>query len=498
MLRKMLSRWSLVRVAHAAQPEFAPETRKVLDEFLPMCAIPHQSGHEEALSRYLEGWAKKHGLAVLRDTANNVIIDKPAAPGYENAPLVILQAHIDMVCVGGQGYDPQRDPIETVIEGNTMKAKGTSLGADNGVGAAMALCVMADKSLKHGPLRTILTTAEEAGMDGAAALAAEHAKAKYLINIDGEDYDVLCNSCASCAHMEFTSPIHWTAPKGDKAFVFRVYGLQGGHSGVAIHEDRPSAVREVAYVLAAAFSKGLDIEVALLHGGIAGNAIPDSAEMRVVLPADQVAAFTQLVNTASEEFTQAYGGSEPGAVFALDSIPVPERVLEAVHARAVTRFLTVVPNGVRTMNRTYPGHTESSCSMGILRTHETELEIYLLARSSMPLHMTQLMLMGEGVAELCGFTRRPCEPSPGWVENSKSTLRPLFLTTFEEVTGQPMRVEPTHGGLECGWFDRKNPGMDMVAVGPHMVNPHSPEETLYLDTIPGMYNTILKVLEKLI
>lgn len=498
MLKALFSKFSLVGTAHAAELD-APEIHKVLAEFLPICAIPHQSGHEEALSRYLEGWALQRGLDVSRDAANNVIINKPASPGKEGAPVVILQAHIDMVCVAEQGldYNPQRDPIVTVQKGNTLKARGTSLGADNGVGVAMALCVLDDPTLEHGPLRAVLTTDEEAGMSGAAALDPKHAEGAYLINIDGEDYDVLCNSCAGCAHMEFVRAITWTAPKGDAAFRLSVSGLAGGHSGIAIHEGRGSAIREVGHLLASALDSGLDIEVAALNGGIAGNAIPDSAEMLFVLPVSQSAAFRAIFDKAAAEFAVAYHGIEPNAVFALDSTLVPEKVLEKDHARAAARFLTTVPVGVRTMNRAHPGHTESSSSMGILRTREAELEIHLLARSSMPHHMTQFLTLGRGLAELCGFVMRPCEPSPGWADNPESRLLPLFLSTFTEVTGLPMTVEPTHGGLECGWFARKNPRLDMVAIGPHMTNPHSPEETLYLDTIPGIYRTLLSVIRKL-
>lgn len=499
MLNKLLSRLSPVGVAHAAEPALAPETRAVLDEFLPMCAIPHQSGHEEALSRHLEGWAKQHGFAVVRDAANNVIIDKPASPGHEKAPRVMLQAHIDMVCVAEKGldYDPQRDPIVTVISGNTLKAKGTSLGADNGVGAAMALCMLRDKTLVHGPLRVILTTDEEAGMSGASSLDPIHVDGTYLINIDGEDYDVVCNSCAGCAHMEFERPVSWKTPNGDTAFRLVLSGLQGGHSGIAIHEGRASAIREVAYILAAAMSAGLHIEVAALTGGIAGNAIPDSAEMTVVLPKAQVEAFRSLIEQERNDFAQAYGVIEPNAAFSLESVPCPATVLEPEHVRAAVRLITVAPNGVRSMSATTANHTESSSSMGILRLSQTMLEIHLLARSSAILHMNHFMLMGEGLAELCGFTRRPCTPTPGWAENPKSRLLPLIRETFTEVTGQPMRVCPTHGGLECGWFERKHPGLDTIAIGPRMTNPHSPEETLYLDSIPGIYKTLVKLIEKL-
>lgn len=476
-----------------------PDTQRFLDEFLPLCGIPHKSGHEEAISSYLQNWAITHGLAVVRDEANNIIIEKPASPGLENAPRVLMQAHMDMVCVADDGvdYDPLRDPIIVINDGKTLKARGTSLGADDGMGVAYALCVLKDKTLTHGPLRVILTTDEEAGMTGAARLDAAHAEGDYLLNIDEEGYDTICNSSAGGAHMVVMRPVSFVAPSGAVALRVAISNLSGGHSGINISSGRGSAIRELAFLLSLARHSGMTVELAAITGGTADNAIPMAAEATVVLSAGSVDAFTEHVAQQFELFKQSNSDVDPTALFEVTPAAMPARVLAPADLQSALRFLTLVHNGVSVMSRTTPGHVVCSSSTGIVRLDEKKFEIHVLARSSQDGPFKSLLHSIEELAALTGFVLQPYTPTPGWAENPASKLVPLVCEAFTEVTGLPMHIRPTHGGLECGWFLRKNPKLDVIALGPKVTNPHCPEETLYLDTVPGVWKTLVRVLEKL-
>lgn len=476
-----------------------PDTQRFLDEFLPLCAIPHKSGHEEAISVYLQNWAATRGLSVVRDEANNVIIEKPASPGLENAPRVLMQAHMDMVCVADDGvdFDPLRDPITVINDGKTLKGKGTSLGADDGMGVAYALCVLKDKTLTHGPLRVILTTDEEAGMTGAERLDPVHAQGDYLLNIDEEGYDVICNSSAGGAHMAMQRPVTFAKPSGTVALRVALSNFSGGHSGINIASGRGSAIRELAFLLASAQRAGLAPELAEITGGTADNAIPMAAAATVVLPAAAADAFRAHVAQHQALFKLSNGDVDPAALFEVTPASLPAKVLSAEDFQAGLRFLTVVHNGVSVMSRTTPGHIVCSCSTGIVRLDATHFEVHVLARSSQEGPFKAMLFSIEELAAMTGFTLQPYTPTPGWAENPHSKLVPLVCEAFTEVTGLPMHIKPTHGGLECGWFLRKNPKLDVVALGPKVTNPHCPEETLYLDTVPGVWKTIVRVLEKL-
>jgi len=292
---------------------------RVVDHFLSLCAIPHKSHHEEAISHFLYDWGVKQGLTACRDEVGNVILDKPGAPGHEHAPRTILQAHMDMVVVWDEGveHDPLRDPITVIDDGVTLKAAGTSLGGDDGIGVAMAMAILEDSEAVHGPLRAIFTVDEEDGMGGAEALDARHLDARYLINLDWEAFGSLCCSSAGSDMYALRREIRWEAVKNVSAYALSVQGLEGGHSGATIHMGKANAIRLAAAVLKAGRDAGCDLRLAAFRGGSAHNAIPSAASALVTVSAGQEDAFEAAARTAIDTALESCGATDPRAVITL-------------------------------------------------------------------------------------------------------------------------------------------------------------------------------------
>lgn len=469
----------------------------VLDEFAKLAAIPRKSGHEEAVSNFLKQYLTDSGFAVVQDEHYNIVADKPACPGLENAPLTILQGHMDMVCVAADGvkFDPLHDPIKLVRDEKFLRADGTSLGADDGIGVAEALYIL--KNAKdHGPLRMIVTVDEEQGMTGAINLDAKHLQdAKFLINCDSENYDELTVGSAGSVNLDFSREIKWVQPELSAAWQVEVKGLLGGHSGERIGDGRGNALRTLAMALTALSAEG-EVELAAFDGGKARNAIPDDARMTIVTDMDK-SAIEKVLSEQLERFNKMYGSVDPKAQFVLTSVPAPDKVMTAGDMTRLVRLLTILHTGVFAMSTVIPGLVETSANLGVVETTESEVKIQYFPRSAVDAKLDEFRFMAEEWGALTGFTAHIGTQSPGWKENKDSRLAKMMAETFKAQNGKGMKVETIHAGLECGWHFRKNPELDIVSIGVTTIDIHSPKERLLLETVAPQVELIVETLHKI-
>ena len=465
----------------------------VLDEFKNLAAIPRQSGHEQAVSDFLKKYLTEAGFSVQQDEVYNIIADAPTSPGYEKAPLTIIQGHMDMVCVAEEGYsyDPHKDPIKLVRDDKYLSAEGTSLGADDGIGVAEGIYVL--KNAKdHGPLRLIVTVDEERGMTGAVNLEDKYlADASFLINCDSENWDELTVGCAGSVNLDFSRKLKRTAPQGKAAWKISVNGLLGGHSGERIGDGRGNAIRTLALALQALQEKGL-VEVADFRGGKARNAIPDSAAAVIVtdLAEEEI---NEILFVELGRFNKIYGSVDPKAKFQAVKAELPAEVLTAGDAKRLLSLLTILHTGVFAMSTVIPGLVETSANLGVVEMKADEVAVQYFPRSAVDQKIDEFRHFAQQIAELTGFTAHIGTQSPGWKENKDSRLAKIMAETFKAQ----MKVETIHAGLECGWHFRKNPQLDMVSIGVTTTDIHSPKERLELATVEPQVKLILETLKKI-
>ena len=469
----------------------------VLEEFAKLAAIPRKSGHEQAVSDFLKQDLTAAGFTVIQDERGCIIADKPASKGYEKVPRVILQGHMDMVCVAEEGYayDPLKDPIKLIRGEKYLEAEGTSLGADDGIGVAEAMYIL-KHAQNHGPLRMIVTVDEEQGMTGAIHLDSRYlTDAAYLINCDSENYDELTVGSAGSVNLDFSRKLTRQAATQPNGWQIEVKGLLGGHSGERIGDGRGNAIRTLAFALAALQEKG-SVELASFTGGKARNAIPDDAKMVIAADLDQ-AAMDAVLKTQRENYLKMYGGVDPAVQFVLTRVDVPQQVLTADVTTDFIRLLTILHTGVFAMSTVIPGLVETSANLGVVSMNEEEVTVAYFPRSAVDQKLNEFCFMAEEWAALTGFTAHIGTQSPGWKENKDSRLAKLMTGIFKEQNGLDMKVETIHAGLECGWHFLKNPKLDMVSIGVTTKDIHSPNEKLLLDTVEPQVHLILETLHQI-
>ena len=478
------------------------EDRKIVDEvladFAAFAAIPRPSLHEKAISDYLLDEFHALGCNVIQDGSNNIIADRAAAPGFENVPRVILQAHMDMICVAAKGvaYDPLHDPIRLHRTEDKLSAEGTSLGADDGAGIAMILYVF--RHAKNvGPLRAIITTDEETGMTGAQALDAKAlTDADFLINWDSENFDELTRGSAGSVSVEFHRKISRREPPEGSAWRISVSGLLGGHSGERIGDGRGNALRILAQTLHALNNAGISISVASMAGGSAKNVIASEAEAVIVTQAEQ-ANIRRVIAEAEGRARVILENVDPMLQIALSKAEHPARILSNADTHAVTDALLLLHTGVFQMSTTMPGLVETSANLGLLKTEKNELWFSYFARSSVDEKLTDLVESCRVLGRRLGLETKVGTPSPGWRERPKSALSNAMTEIFEKQTGQPMKVGVIHAGLECGWHIKKAPKLDMVSIGVTTHDIHSPKETLDVTTIAPQVRLVMETLRQI-
>ena len=442
------------------------EPKNVLSFFEDLCAIPHGSGNTKAISDYCVKFAESRGLEVHQDGLNNVVIVKPATPGYEAAPTVIVQGHLDMVAekTPDSPINFLTDGLELEVDGDFIRAKGTTLGGDDGIAVAMALAVLDAKDLAHPRLECLFTIDEETGMDGAVGFDASILQGKRLLNIDSEEEGILTVSCAGGAHAAVRIPMTANECALDSAEI-RISGLKGGHSGAEIDKGRANATITLGRVLQALVDK-LEVRLVSAEGGLKDNAIPNAAA-----DPDVTVTFT------------------PGTV--------ASQALTLRDTKKVCCFLGLYPNGIESMSMDIPGLVQTSCNLGIFKVNGSGLEGSGSVRSSIA-SRKQLLLRRIGLlAEGLDGTLCVSGEYPAWEYRRESHLRDVMCKVYKDQCGQDMKVEAIHAGLECGLFCGKIPGLDAVSFGPNLYDIHTVKEHMSISSVQRVYAYLCAVLQAL-
>ena len=470
------------------------EPKSVFRFFEEMCAYPHGSGNTKQVSDWLVRFAKERGLEHYQDELNNVIIIKEATPGYENAPAVILQGHIDMVCE--QAADCTKDMategLDLAVEGDTVYAAGTTLGADDGIAVAMALAVLDADDLSHPRVEAVFTVDEETGMYGADGLDVSPLQGRMMLNMDSEDEGVFTVSCAGGNVTRLHMPVAREAYEGT-ALTVTVRGLKGGHSGMKIHKGRGSAVMLLGRVLRR-LEKHTDLRILDLKGGLKDNAIPVKAEARLLV-ADEAAARAVCAEMEAA-FADEFSVTDPGVTLTVAACEkgIP---MDADSTHRVITLLTCAPNGVQVMSADMPGLVQTSLNLGILSTEENTVSASFCIRSSVESQKVMLVERLEALCRTLGGSLAVDGDYPGWAYRQDSPLRDLAMAVFTEQYGYAPKIEAIHAGVECGLFAGKLPGLDCVSFGPELTEVHTVREKLFIGSTQRTWALLVEILRRM-
>jgi dipeptidase D len=478
------------------------DPQSLWQRFDEILAIPRPSTREEAMRRYVLGLAERNGLRHRQDATGNVVVEKPASSGMQGAPTIILQGHLDMVTEKNSGvaHDFERDPIVPRREDGWVKATGTTLGADNGIGVAALLSVMLSDDLVHGPLELLFTVDEETGLNGVVALdpQAIALRGRRLLNLDSEEEGAVTIGCAGGSVTRIlldreTAP----APSGSERVGLRLSGLKGGHSGMEIHLQRGNAVQLLARAIHAAAQAG-PVHLASFEGGNKQNALAREASARVVVPAGGRAAFTAAVEKEIAAIREEFRGVEPDLQFEITAGGDSGSVWSEDLGRKVLLLLNVLPHGVMAMSRDIPGLVETSVNLAAVSTEdERQIVILLSTRSSVGSALRALRRRLRAAADLVGARVEENEGYPGWKPNLESPLLGLFKAVHQRVAGGEPELKAIHAGLECGVLGDKFPGMDMISFGPIIEGAHSPDERVNIGSVGRFYHLLTETLAAL-
>lgn len=470
----------------------------VWNNFHALTRIPRPSKKESRAVEYLYEFGKSLGLETVKDEIGNIIIRKPATPGMENRKGVILQGHCDMVPQKNPDveHDFEKDPIETWIDGEWVKAKGTTLGADNGIGVAMAMSVLQSDDIKHGPVEVLVTVDEETGMTGANELKPGVLHGDILINLDSETEGELYIGCAGGVDASASIPYRTEqVPEGwHHAHLIRVSGCQGGHSGMDIILCRANANKLLARALLP-LVRDYGVRLASVEGGNMRNAIPREAEAVVLIPDGKVGEVDQYLHELLPVLITEYAVTDPQIYVGMRACKEPEACMAEEDALRCMRALLSVPEGVERMSDQMPGMVETSNNTAIVRTENGKFVIKTLMRSSVDSAKEALTEKMRAVIELAGGTVEFTGGYSGWAPDAESPVLHTMKSVYEKLYGKTPAVLAIHAGLECGIIGGKYPGLDMVSCGPTIMSPHSPDERLHIPSVEKCWNFLKAVLE---
>ena len=481
------------------------EPKGLWESFYSLTQIPRPSGHCKEVAAFLVNYGKSLGLETLQDEIGNVLIRKPASAGMEGHPGVILQGHIDMVPQknSDKAFDFEKDAIQTYIEdnGEWVTADGTTLGADNGIGVATAMAILADKDAVHPPLEAFFTVDEETGMYGANDLKPGWLKGKYLLNLDSESEGELYVGCAGGIDTNATFRYQEVeTEKGDIALKVTVKGCKGGHSGCDIHLQRANAIKLLFRFLKDAVAN-FEARLACVEGGSLRNAIPREATAVITIPAESYQDLQDLVDRYEDLYLKEYEGVDDGISFTMEEVECPKKEIPEDVQDYLIHAITLCPHGVYRVLEEARDIVETSNNVSMIKTfvgeEESQVEVQCLTRSSVESRKEELASIIQSAFSLAGAEVEFSGAYPGWKPNLKSTLLKTMKETYIREFGSEPRVVIIHAGLECGIIGAKYEGMEMISFGPTIEHPHSPDERVNIATVQKFYRYVKAALKAL-
>ncbi len=477
------------------------EPRALWQHFDAIRSIPRPSKHEERIVAHIQSWADERGLDVSRDAVGNMLVRVPASPGLESAPAVLLQGHLDMVCEKNSDVtkDFMHDPIDAYVDGDWVKARGTTLGADNGVGVASAMAIVDDPEVQHGPLELLFTLDEETGLTGAAELDASMINARIMVNTDTEEDGAIYIGCAGGADSISTFPLmQRRALIGTIPVSIAVRGLRGGHSGLDIIENRGNAIKLLVRTLMRVLRASVELDLASISGGSKHNAIPREADAVVRVQPDDLDQLRAIVSGAVEAFTEEFHSVDPGLSITMQQVedtPEHQHVMN-VHARdRLLRALAGIPHGVHSMSREVPGLVETSSNLAVVARDGDQIRLTTSHRSSVMPALLAAQAAVRSICELAGAQVDVHDAYPGWQPNPDSPLLKRSIRVYRDLFGSEPATKAIHAGLECGLLLDKVPGMDIISIGPEIIGAHSPDEGVQISSVQRYWRFLAAVLE---
>jgi dipeptidase D len=485
-----------------ANPLAGHEPAELWKWFYEITRIPRESKNESRIRAWLQNWAADHGCQSRVDAAGNIVIQVNASPQCESAPVAVVQGHMDMVCEKNSDvqFDFETDPIDVYVDGDWVKARGTTLGADNGIGIAAGLAAVTDPAIVHGPLELLFTVDEETGLTGAVKLEPDMLQGRILLNCDSEEDGTLYVGCAGGGDNVTTLRVKRTKPPARKhAYRVKVTGLKGGHSGLNIHENRANAVKLLARFLdrAMATIRGKVYPTAV-HGGDKHNAIPREAWADFYASNRAAAALRRLAKTLKEDALTEFRTIDPDIDIVIED--APEEPVDIIHrkdASKLVNLLLAIPHGVEAMSRDIEGLVETSNNLASVKTDGEVVTILTSSRSSVMPALEAHRRQVAAVGELAGAEVEAHGGYPAWQPDMESKLLAMTKQTYADRFGREPHVTAIHAGLECGIIGDKFPGMEMISFGPNITGAHSPDEAVQISTTVNFYKLFAALLEKI-
>ncbi|MBL7958704.1 aminoacyl-histidine dipeptidase, partial [bacterium] len=469
------------------------EPQKVFDYFYQITQIPRPSKKEEKIREYVIGMAKKLSRDYQEDSAGNIVIRKPASQGYETAPTVILQGHVDMVCEKTKeiNFDFDNDPIQVRVDGEYIKATQTTLGADNGIAVAAMLAILEDDAVKHGPLELLFTMDEETGLTGATKLDPKMLKGRYLLNLDSEEEGLLYVGCAGAKDCIITVPVKWKASHHEDLLQLsiKVDGCVGGHSGLDIHLGRSNAIKVLTRILWNLHNE-FGIRICDIRGGTRRNAIPRDADAVIMIPTDELNSVRKRIQSLQKAIKSEYKLTDPNIKISFKEMANQRSpMMKKSQTTGLLNLLYALPNGVIGMSRDIPGLVETSVNLATLETNKTSIIIGSSHRSSVESRKRDIVDRVFAIASLAEADVEETEGYPGWKPNLNSKVLRACQEVFGEIYGKEPVITAIHAGLECGIIGEKFSDMEMISFGPTIKNAHSPDECLHISSVKPFYES---------
>lgn len=472
------------------------EPRRVFHYFEEICGIPHGSGNTKAVSDYCVGFAKEHHLRWLQDEKGNVILFQEGSPGYEDSAPVIIQGHMDMVCEKESGidFDFEKDGLDLYVEGDFLRARGTTLGGDDGIALAYALALLEDSTLPHPPLEVVFTVDEEIGLLGAAQIDLSMLKGKKLLNLDSDEEGIFFVSCAGGLQMECKVPVGRSEKEG-ALYELKVAGLQGGHSGADIHRERGNAIFLMGRALEA-LGKEIPYAIVSLEGGTKDNAIPWEASCTFLLEHGEE-KLQEIIGRIGREWKQEYHSSDPGVAVSCRNIGRGRReALDGAAQEKVLFFLRMMPWGVQHWSMDIEGLVETSLNPGIMALEGQSFSICAFIRSSLTSRKYEVADRLVLLTEFLGGEVSASGDYPAWEYQADSPMRELLAGLYQEMFQKEPKIQAIHAGLECGIFSGKIQGLDCISFGPDNYDIHTTKEHLSISSTERVWRLLLEFLKR--